>query len=165
MSDKDKRGVRGAQTFAESPEAELAGLLEEYAAIEAEGFSVDLASAHARWDGCMKALGLEEAYGRMADWLCRAYREHFGEEFLLTEACVAREIRYHADAYMAAKGYKGYSRNVTTLLFSKAELESHCREVDVSLRDMTDWKQRTMFRYREGIRPCYRGTERDPFRR
>ena len=146
-------------------EAELAGLLEQYAVIKAEGFSVDLASAHERWDRCMKRLGLKAAYARMAEYLCRAYLERFGEPFLLTEDCIAWEIQYHADADMAARGYRGYSRNVTTLLYSKAALERHCKEVDISLEDMDNWKQRTMFRYKQGIRACYRGTERDPFRR
>ncbi len=149
----------------ELAERELDGLLEQYAVVEKDGFSIDLASAHGRWDGCMKRLGLAAAYARMAAYLCRAYLDRFGEPFLLTEACVAWEIQYHTDAYMAAKGYKRYSRNATTLLYTKAALEKHCREVDISLQDMTDWKQRTMFRYKKGIRDCYRGTERDPFRR
>ncbi len=113
----------------------------------------------------MKRLGLDEAYDRIAEYLCRTYRERFGEPFLLTEECIAGEIRYHADAYMSAKGYRHYSRNVTTLLFSKASLEKHCKEVDISLKDLDSWKQRMMFRYRKGIRGCYRGTDRDPFRR
>ena len=159
MAVKEKGG-----SLAEAAE-ELTGLLEKYADVQAQGFSIDLASDHGRWDVCMKRLGLGEAYARMADWLCRAYRERFGEEFLLTEACVAWEIQYHADAFMAAKGYKRYSPNVTTLLFSKEDLESHCKVVDISLEDVNNWKQRTMFRYRKGIRDCYRGTEKDPFRR
>ena len=144
---------------------ELAGLLEKYAVIQPKGFSIDLASAHRQWDACMKSLGLKEAYRRMAEFLCSSYLERFGEPFLLTEACVAWEIQYHTDAYMAAKGYRHYSRNVTTLLFTRQALEAHCKEVDISLEDMTNRKQRLMFRYRQGIRDCYRGTEKDPFRR
>ena len=144
-------------------DGELAELLERYSLIQADGFCIDLASESARWDRCMKRSGLKEAYARMAEYLCGAYRERFGEEFLLTEACVAREIQYHADAYMAAKGYKRYSRHVTTLLFSRAALEKHCKEVDTSLGDLNCWKQRLMFRYRRGVRDCYRGTDRDPF--
>ena len=149
----------------EAADRELAGLLEKHALIQAEGFRIDLASAHEQWDRCLKRLGPERAYARMAETLCRAYRERFGEEYLLTEACVAWEIRYHADAYMAVKGYRQYSRHVTTLLFPKPYLEEHCREIDISTEDMSSWKQRTMFRYRQGIREQYRGTEKDPFRR
>lgn len=144
---------------------ELSELMGRYSAIHVDGFSIDLASEPARWDRCMKQSGLKAAYARMAAYLCRIYRERFGEEFLLTESCVAREIQYHADAYLVAKGYKRYSRHVTTLLFSRAALEKHCKEVDISLRDLDNWKQRIMFRYRRGIRDCYRGTDRDPFRR
>ena len=146
-----------------SPDGELTALLERYSTVEADGFCIDLAPAHERWDRCLKRLGLHEAYSRMAEYLCRSYRERFGEEFLLTEACVAREIQYHVDAYMAVKGYRRYSRHVTTLLFSKASLEKHCKEVDISLKDLTGWKQRLMFRYRKGIRDGYRHTEKDPF--
>ena len=106
-----------SRSLAEASE-ELTGLLEKYADVQAQGFSIDLASDHGRWD-----------------------------------------------AFMTAKGYKRYSPNVTTLLFSKEELESHCKVVDISPEDVNNWKQRTMFRYRKGIRDCYRGTEKDPFRR
>ncbi len=154
-----------AMELTEEMDGELAGLMERHTVISAEGFSVDIASESEEWDRCLKRLGLNAAYAQMAGFLCRAYRQRFGEEFLLTEGCVAREIQYHADAYMAAKGRKGYSRNVTTLLYSRPALEAHCREIDISLRDMTNWKQRLMFRYRQGIRDCYRGTDKDPFRR
>ena len=164
MSAKDAQ-CTPARSPAGEAEAELAGLLEKYAVIQPVGFSIDLASAHRQWDGCLKLLGLKEAYKRMAEFLCRTYLERFGEPFLLTEDCVAWEIQYHTDAYMAAKGYRHYSRNVTTLLFTREALEAHCKEVDISLEDMTNRKQRLMFRYRQGIRDCYRGTEKDPFRR
>ena len=164
MAAKDMQRTLARDPAGEA-EAELAGLLERYTVILEKGFSIDLASAHSRWDSCLKKLGLKEAYRRMAEILCRTYLERFGEPFLLTEACVAWKIQYHTDAYMAAKGYRHYSRNVTTLLFSKQELEAHCREVDISLEDMSNRKQRLMFRYRQGIRDCYRGTEKDPFRR
>ena len=150
--------------FTGNMDGELFGLMELYAVIQTDGFSVDLASEHEKWDRCMKRIGLSTAYSQMAGFLCRVYLERFGEQFLLTEECVAKEIQYHADAYMAAKGYRGYSRNVTTMLYSKAALESHCKEIDISLQDMNDWKQCLMFQYKKGIRDCFRGTEKDPFR-
>lgn len=144
---------------------ELTRLLDRYTEIRPDGFRIDLAAAHARWDRCLKKLGLSRAYRQMAEHLCRAYEERFGEPFLFTEDCVAREIRYHADAFMATQGYRHYSRHATTLLFSKAALSRHCREIDISTEDTADRKQRLMFRYRSGVRDCYKKTERDPFRR
>ena len=131
--------------------------------MQEDGFSIDLSSAPGRWDLCLKRLGTRAACDRMADELCRAYRERFGEPFLLTEACVSREIRYHAEAYLSVRGYRGYTRHASTLLFSREALLRHCGEVNVSLADLKDWKQRLMFRYRKGIRASCRNTERDPF--
>ncbi len=148
---------------AANAERKLVRLLDRYTEIRPDGFRIDLAGAHAQWDRCLKRIGLHRAYRRMAERLCRVYLERFGEPFLLTEDCVAWEIQYHVDAFMAARGYRHYSRNATTLLYSKAALISHCREVDISTEDIGDWKQRTMFRYRKGIRDCYRNTDRDPF--
>ena len=150
---------------APNAERKLIRLLDRYAEIRPDGFRINLAAAHAQWDRCLKQLGLHYAYARMAAYLCHTYLKRFGEPFLFSEDCVAWEIQYHVDAYMAARGYRHYSRNATTLLYSKAALISHCREVDISVDDMNDWKQRTMFRYRSGIRDCYKNTPRDPFRR
>ena len=146
-------------------EKELTALLRRYGEILPEGFSIDLASAPGRWDRCLKRMGTDKACERMARELCRRYEESFGEPFLFTEACVAREIRYHADAYLAVQSYPRYRRPVTTLLFSREAIRRHCGEVNISLADLRDWKQRLVFRYRSGIRECYRKTERDPFRR
>ena len=140
-------------------------LLRRYAAVQEDGFAIDLSSAPGRWDRCLKRLGSRVACEQMAAELCRAYQARFGAPFLLTEACVAWEIRYHADAYLAAAGYKGYRRHASTLLFSKETLVRHCGEVNISLGDLTDLKQRLMFRYRQGIRACYRHTEKDPLHR
>ena len=144
-------------------ERKLFRLLDRYAEIREDGFRVDLAAAHSQWDRCLKQLGLRTAYAKMAAYLCRRYQERFGEPFLFTERCVAWEIQYHTDAYMAARGYRRYSRNATTLLFTRQALERHCREIDISVFDTDDLRQRSMFRYRKGIRACYKNTERDPF--
>ena len=64
---------------------------------------------------------------------------------------------------MWAKGYPGYRRNVTTLAFDKEKLIRHCRIVNISTADVNSWRQRTVFRYKKGIRDCYRGTSADPF--
>ncbi len=144
---------------------ELSGLLRRYSAVQADGFAIDLASAPGRWDRCMKRLGTGRACGLMAVWLCRTYGERFGEPFLLTEACVSREIRYHVEAYLAAMGYKPYTRPATTLPYTREAIKLHCGEINISLEDLTDWKQRLVFRYRKGIRDVYRRTERDPYHR
>ncbi len=140
-------------------------LLERYTTMTEKGFRIDIASAADRWDAWGKALGLRAAYREMAARLCRRYRERYGKEFLFSERCVAEEIAYHMNAFMRVKGYPGYHRHLSTLAFSKDYLIEHCKEIDISTDDVASWKQRTMFRYRQGIREVYRGTRDDPFRR
>ena len=139
-------------------------LIEKYSEITRDGFSVDIDSEHASWDECIKSIGIHRAYRLMADRLCELYLDRYGEEFLFSNDCVAYEIEYHTDAYMTMMGYTGYVRNVTTFLFSRESLIEHCRVIDISVKDVDNFRQRTMFGYRRGIRDCYRGTERDPFR-
>ena len=146
-------------------QAELSALLERCTTFSPAGFSVDLAAEPDAWDGCFRALGVRPACRRMAELLCARYRERFGEEFLFSVPCVAWELRYHAAAYMAAAGFRGYARHVSTLLFPRRQLILHCKEIDISTEDVKSLRQRLMFGYRRGVRPCYRGTEKDPFRR
>ena len=138
-------------------------LLERHTRITADGFSVDIGSDHEAWDECIKSLGVHKAYRIMADRLCEIYSERYGEEFLFSNECVAYELEYHVDAYMTMQGYSGYTRNITTMLFGREELIEHCKEVDISVRDVDNKKQRLMFGYRRGIRDCYKGTDKDPF--
>lgn len=137
--------------------------MKRYSAVQEDGFSIDLASAPGRWDSCLKRMGPDRAYDEMAQYLCHVYRERFGKPFLLSETCIAQEIKYHADAYLAVQGYRKNSRPLSTLLFTREAIRLHCGEVNISLEDLRDWKQRLMFRYRSGIRDCYRNTEMDPF--
>ena len=130
-----------------------------------DGFCIDLSRETATWDALLKAVGIKAGYRLLAEHLCRRYREKFGREFLFSDSCVAYEIEYHTDAYMCAVGYHGYIRNVTSWLFTKRQLISHCEKIDICTKDTADFRQRNMFRYKAGIRKCYRGTEHDPFRR
>ena len=139
-------------------------LCREFAEITEAGFAIRLDQAQKEWDAAIRAAGRKEAYRRMAEWLCRAYQERFGREYLFTEKCVAFEIQFHADAYFSVT-VGGYPRHVGTLPFSGEALISHCRVIDISTEDVKSLKQRLMFGYRRGIRKCWRGTPRDPFRR
>lgn len=139
-------------------------LLERSTAMTEDGFSVDIASEHPAWEAAIKALGVHPAYRQMAAHLCEMYEARYGMPFLFSEDCVAYELEYHIDAFMTMQGYKGYTRNVTTLLFDRESLIRHCCAVDINVKDVADLKQRLMFGYREGVRACLRGTERDPFR-
>ncbi len=132
--------------------------------IREDGFSIRLDERAAEWDKAIRSLGRRRAYDRMAALLCALYREKFKRDFLFTEKCMSFEIRYHADAYFAVT-LGGYPRHISTLLFSRAALISHCREIDISVDDVESLRQRLMFRYRSGVRRCYRRTEQDPFRR
>ena len=147
-----------------SPELEeLYRLLNEYADITEDGFTIDLKSAVAEWDACISGIGQKEAYNLMSNYLCESYKQLCGEEFLFSNECVAYEIEYHVDAYMYTQGYKGYHRNITTLLLSKEYLEEHCKVIDISTNDVNDKLQRFMFNYQKGIREKYKGTAKDPF--
>ena len=142
----------------------LEELTEQNTDIREDGFSIRLDKRAGDWDAAIRAAGRHSAYQRMAEQLCRLYQERFHREFLFTEKCMAFEIRFHADAYFAVTA-GGYPRHPSTLLFSRDSLISHCKEIDISENDVQSLKQRLMFGYRRGVRPCYRGTERDPFRR
>lgn len=141
----------------------LDALLEQYTEVNPKGFTVDLETRTDEWDRAIKAVGVRKAYDHIAAWLCGRYAERFGEEFLFSEACVCYEIEYHTDAYMCATGHRGYHRNVTSFLFSRESLKRHCRQIDISTDDVHDWKQRTQFGYKKGIRAKYRNTDKDPF--
>ncbi len=145
-------------------DASLRALLERHTRFVPDGFSVDIAAAHGDWDRCLRALGHDAAYAQMADYLCAEYERRCGTPFLFTERCVAWELKYHIEAFMAVQGYAGYRRHVSTLLYGADALKLHCKEVDISEADTASVKQRLMFGYRRGLRPCWRGTEKDPFR-
>ena len=143
----------------------LLALLDESASYRETGFSIDLKKAPDRWHRCVSALGLRESCAVMADALCGEYQSRYGREFLFSAPCVAWEIRYHLAAYMWAMGHPGYRRNVTTYLFSRKKLILHCQEIDISTADIASRRQRIMFGYKRGVRPVYRSTGADPFRR
>ncbi len=132
--------------------ARLDGLIAANASYKEGEIALLLAEAPAEWDRAIRALGRKEAYGHIADVLCAEYKSRIGREFLFTEACVAYELGYHINAYLWCKGFQGYPRHVTHLLFSKASLDRHCRSVEISESDLRSFKQRTMFRYKKGLR-------------
>ena len=146
-------------------EKELLSLLFENTAFFETGFSVDLKAAPERWHAVVSALGIRDACVRMAEALCRRYQALYGREFLFSVPCVAFELRYHLAAYLWAMGYPGYGRHITTFLFSREKLILHCQEIDISTEDAASLRQRAMFGYRKGVRPVYRSTPADPFRR
>ena len=127
-------------------------LVETYASYKEGEIALLLADEPAEWDLAVKALGRETAYRRIADLVCAGFRERFGRDFLFTEDCVAFELGYHINAYLWTQGFKGYPRHITHLLFSKAALDRHCRSVEISEADIRNFRQRTMFRYRKGLR-------------
>ena len=131
----------------ELKELALAGLTTEN-----DCFSLDLTSAPERWDAVIRRLGREEAYARLAELLCGEFRRINGREFLFSDDCVAYELGYHIDAYLWSRGFRGYPRHVTTLLFSRASHDRHCRSVEIDEKDLHDFRQRLIFRYRRGLR-------------
>ena len=152
-------------TATEELRRELGALLRQSVHMSETGFAVELEAQAERWDAFLKSCGLKNGYRMMADDLSAAYREAYGRPYLFSERCMAYEIEYHADAYFWATGYRGYRRNVTSFLFDREALISHCRIVDISTEDVASRRQRLMFRYRRGVRTEYRNTEADPFDR
>ena len=140
----------------------LDALTEKYTDVAENGFSIHLGAERELWDAAIRAVGRRSAYRQMAEQLCRMHRERFGREFLFTERCMAFEIRFHADAYLSVT-VGGYPRHVGTLPFSRDALISHCCSIEIDVDDVRSLRQRLMFRYRFGLRPCYRKTKYDPF--
>ena len=160
---KEVRAGKGTVTDADRNE--LTVLLADCVEMNEQGFAIDLEHRAERWDALLKRIGLHRGYRLMADRLSDTYTEAYGRPFLFTEKCIAYEIEYHADAYFWANGYRGYRRNVTSWLFGRDELISHCRMIDISTEDTASHRQRLMFGYRRGVRPEYRNTPADPFDR
>ena len=133
--------------------------------MDENGFAIELEANAAGWDSFLKRTGLHRGYRLTAESLSGKYREAYGKPYLFSDRCMAYEIEYHADAYFWAKGFHGYRRNVTSWLFGKEELISHCRTIDISTDDTESLRQRLMFGYRRGVRPEYRNTPADPFDR
>ena len=151
--------------ISEADRTELNGLLADSVTMSENGFAIGLETCAGRWDALLKRTGLHRGYRLMAEKLSDMYREAYGRPYLFSDRCMAYEIEYHADAFFWASGYRGYRRNVTSWLFGRDELISHCRVIDISTEDTASRRQRLMFRYRSGVRSEYRNTPSDPFDR
>ena len=140
----------------EAPDREALSALEALALAglktEADGFSLDLSAAPERWDALIRRLGRAEAYARLAGLVCAEFRRRNGRDLLFSDECVANELGYHIDAFLWARGFPGYPRHATTLVFTRAALDRHCRSVEISEKDLRDLKQRVVFGYRKGLR-------------
>lgn len=147
----------------EAAQAELRRLCETYTETRETGFAVDLRRETDHWYRAVSALGRREAYRLISSFLCEDYLRRYGRPFLFCEECVAFEIAYHADAYFWARALAHHGRHITTLLFAREKLLSHCEVVDISVADTASFRQRAMFDYAAGVRDCYRNTPADPF--
>jgi len=143
----------------------LKTLIKKNASVMPEGFQIRFDKETEEWVASRDCLGRKVFYDLIAAELCKRYRNLYRKEYLFSEKCVSFETRYHGEAYFWAIGKGNCRRHVTTLLFSKASLISHCESVEIDTGDVNNTKQRIMFRYRSGVRSCYRGTKADPFKR
>ena len=159
---KDSKGTTDEDVTEEEKKI-LYDLLDAYATISENGFTIDLETVSDEWNECFIAIGIDEAYSLMADYLCAKYEEVYDKEFLFTNECVANEIKYHADAYMWALGSSGYKRPFSTRIFSKKYISKHCNIINISTQDVNVVKQRVIFKYKSGIRDIYMYTEEDPY--
>lgn len=147
------------------PEARylLDSLVAQHTIYSEQGFSVHLEKNTEKWDLAISSIGPRKAFLLMAEQLCKAYYDKYEKHFLFRESCVAFELGYHINAYLSMMGCHGYHRHITTLLFTKEQLIEHCQSVEISTDDVHNFRQRVMFRYRSGVRPCYRRTADDPY--
>lgn len=143
----------------------LKSLIKRNSTVMKDGFCVRFDRDTDAWDHCRCLLGRKLFYNTIAEELCRRYQNLYRKQFLFSEKCVSFELRYHVEAYLWAIGRSHCLRHVSTLLFTREALISHCRSVEIDINDTENLKQRVMFRYRSGIRACYRKTDMDPFRR
>ena len=162
ISREDVNGSADKDTE-EEERRKLRTLLDTYTTMDEFGFSIDIDSEDDAWNNCIISIGVQESYDYMSDYLRQKYNDTYGKEFLFSNKCVSYEIEYHVDAYMCMKGYNGYHRNITTYLYSKDSLIEHCKSVDISTKDVKNFKQRIMFGYYSGIRDCYKYTADDPY--
>ena len=113
---------------------------------------------------------VHEASQRMADGVCDRYYQNFNEEFILSNACVTNEIFEHILGYRWAIG----ERHTPTLLalgyaaknLSKDKVAEACVRIDIRVSEICigdPFSQSSVFDYQNGIRECYRGTDRDPW--
>ena len=135
-----------------SDTAALDALAAKFLSVREDGIALDLSKCPEAWDAAIRPLGRKTAYARLADLVCAAYREQTGRDFFFTEACVAGELGYHLDAYLRVRGFPGYPLHPTTLLLSKQAVEAHCKTVEIDRKDLDDFRQRLIFRYRKGLR-------------
>ncbi len=56
-------------------------LLEVYAEINENGFTIDIETAAAEWNECIKKLGDQDTFDYMSDYLCGKYEEMYGKKF------------------------------------------------------------------------------------
>lgn len=160
-----KGGREMDRQLCETAAEELRDLVARHTEISEKGFAVDLREETERWLGAIRAAGAKKAYRLIGRTLCELYERRFGKPYLFSEECLAFEIAYHANAYFWARGTAGFARHLTTRLFSREALLEHCEVIDISTDDTAARRQRLMFGYARGVRPCYRNTEQDPFDR
>ena len=123
-------------------------------------------------------LSLELISSYIAEAACDKYYEMFGEEFLLSDECVANEIYEHIVAYKWSIGEK-FLPNAIAAVFSaynsREDVYNATRLTDIRLTDITDvfqgnenrysgFYQVLVFGYCFGVRDIYIGTEKDPWR-
>ena len=130
----------------------LEALVRQYGTIRPDGLSLDLSGDPAAWDRVIRELGRKQAYARMAEALCEAFRRQNGRELIFTEACVAYELGWHINAYLWTQGFRGYPRHILTRLFSRTALDRHCRSVEIDEKDLHNPRQRLVFHYKRGLR-------------
>lgn len=144
---------------------QLKELIEKSTDISEEGFSIHIDEDTDLWHTCLEKVGHAQGYSMMAVTICELYKQQFGKEFLFTEKCVKNEIAYHVDCYMQTLGYKGYSLRIANILLSKTRILNSCSVIDIYTYDVNSFLQRTLFRYKKGIRPIYKNTSSDPFKK
>ena len=118
-------------------------------------------------------LSMEVICSAIADGASRRFEVMNGRPFLLSEECMSSEIYNHLIPYLWTQDQKlcpnllGYGFYVGNG-WSMSRLEAAVVGVSIRESDVVcggGWlSQASVFNYKDGIRDCYIGTERDPWR-
>ena len=159
------------------------------ASVADNSISISMISEEEEIDRIVKYLGLQRTCDLISQAACDKFLEENDREFLLTDACVSKEILDHIVAYNWSVGKTSHKNHLVIGYLLKQKYNNligkgsnseyadsvynatesiDMREADVkktSKASLLDYysSQAYVFNYKEGLREEYQGTEYDPW--
>ena len=157
------------------------------ATVDENNISISMISEEKEIDRIVKYIGLQRTCDLISEAACDKFLEQNGREFMLTDACVSKEILDHIEAYnwsvgkTSQKNYlvSGYLLKQTyNKLMGNGSKSDYAdsvynatKSIDMREKDIKIEKnlieryssQAYVFNYKEGLREEYIGTEYDPW--